>query len=118
LSQVGFLFTQAPHTSSSGREGLDAVLATSAYSESLQCLFAGEGVLQLLNEQHPESLKLKDYISAFKLLDLYDVEDIYVSQRALSQYGLSTDDLLIECEALDDTQFAAKLNQCEKVLRF
>ena len=118
MSQVGFLFTQSPHTTSSGREGLDAALSTSAYSESLCCVFVGEGVLQLLKTQHPESLSLKDYVSAFKLLDLYDIEEIFVSATALSQYGLTAQDLVIDCEVLDDVGLAQKINLCDKVMRF
>ncbi|MBM7037281.1 sulfurtransferase complex subunit TusC [Vibrio ulleungensis] len=118
MSATGFLFTQAPHTTASGREGLDAVLATSAYSEELCCLFVGEGVLQLLSAQEPEVLKLKDYVSAFKLLDLYDIEEVFVSHSALGSYGLTADDLIIDCEVLDDGAMADTLAKCDKVLRF
>lgn len=118
MSSTGFLFTQAPHTNASGREGLDAVLATSAYSEELCCLFVGEGVLQLLSAQEPEAQKLKDYVSAFKLLELYDIEDVLVSGSAMVSYGLTADDLIIDCEVLDDSAMADRLAQCDKVMRF
>ena len=118
MSAIGFLFTQAPHTNASGREGLDAVLATSAYSEGLCCLFVGEGVLQLLSAQKPEAQKLKDYVSAFRLLDLYDIEDVFVSGSAMASYGLSADDLIIDCEVLSDSAMADRLAKCEKVMRF
>lgn len=35
MNSVAFLFTQAPHGNSAGREGLDALLATSALTEDI-----------------------------------------------------------------------------------
>ena len=35
MIDIGFIFSSAPHGVTSGREGLDAVLATSAYSEEI-----------------------------------------------------------------------------------
>lgn len=51
---VAFVFTQGPHGNSAGREGLDALLATSALSENLGVFFLSDGVLQLLPQQQPE----------------------------------------------------------------
>lgn len=68
MNKVAWVFHTPPHGSTAGREGLDAILATSAYSEEQALFFVGEGVLQLVNHQHPESILSRDYISAFKLL--------------------------------------------------
>lgn len=35
MNSIAFLFTQAPHGNSAGREGLDALLATSALTEEI-----------------------------------------------------------------------------------
>lgn len=40
---VAFIFTQAPHGNSAGREGLDALLATSALTENIG-VFLSDGV--------------------------------------------------------------------------
>ena len=55
---------------------------------------------------------------AFKLLDLYDIEEVFVSHSALASYGLTADDLIIDCEVLDDGAMADTLAKCDKVLRF
>lgn len=52
--RIAFVFTQGPHGNSAGREGLDALLATSALSEDLGVFFISDGVLQLLPQQQPE----------------------------------------------------------------
>ena len=42
--RLGFVFRSHPHTSAKGREGLDALLATSAYCEDIDVFFIGAGV--------------------------------------------------------------------------
>ncbi len=84
MNKVAWVFHTQPHGSAAGRE---AILATSAYSEEQALFFVGEGVLQLVNHQHPESILSRDYISAFKLLDIYDIEGRYVCQQSLVSWG-------------------------------
>jgi sulfur relay (sulfurtransferase) complex TusBCD TusD component (DsrE family) len=52
----GFVFSSAPHGSASGREGLDALLATSALTEDIGVFFLGDGVFQLLAGQQPQAV--------------------------------------------------------------
>ncbi len=44
MKRVAFVFSTVPHGSASGREGLDALLATSALTEDLGVFFIGDGV--------------------------------------------------------------------------
>lgn len=46
MKRVAFVFSTVPHGSSSGREGLDALLATSALTEDLGVFFIGDGVFK------------------------------------------------------------------------
>ncbi|KAE9776413.1 sulfurtransferase complex subunit TusC, partial [Escherichia coli] len=48
MKRVAFVFSTVPHGSASGREGLDALLATSALTEDLGVFFIGDGVFQIL----------------------------------------------------------------------
>ena len=78
MKRVAFVFTSAPHGSASGREGLDALLATSALTEDIGVFFLGDGVFQLLAGQQPQAILARDYIATFKVLPLYDIETFYV----------------------------------------
>ncbi len=118
MKPIAFIFTQPPHSSASGREGLDALLATSAYSEDIYCFFIGAGVTQLLEHQIPELLDLKDYIPAFKLLELYDIEQVYVSESSLQRWGVDEKQLLIDVQIIDDVSLKEKLSLCGNVIRF
>jgi len=118
LRKLAFIFNSFPHSTAAGREGLDALLAASAYSEDIFVFFVGDGVTQLLKAQQPDEVLSRDYISAFKLMDLYDIEQVYVCQRSLCQFGLSTDNLLIDVTAVEADELTQKLAQCQQILTF
>jgi len=118
LSQLTYLFRSAPHGSAAGREGVDALLAASAYCEDISVIFLGDGVYQLLSGQQPQSILSKDYAPMLKLFDLYDIEQVYVCHSSLAERGLAQADLVIDAEMLDVDQVQAKLHQANKLLSF
>ncbi|MGO2160604.1 MAG: sulfurtransferase complex subunit TusC [Vibrio toranzoniae] len=118
MRKLAFIFNSFPHSTAAGREGVDALLAASAYSEDISVFFVGDGVTQLLKAQQPDEVLSRDYISAFKLLDLYDIEQVYVCQRSLCQFGISTDNLLIDVTAVEADELTQKLTQCQQILTF
>ena len=118
--KLAFLFRTAPHGNTSSREGLDALLAATAFcdEEEIGVFFIDDGVLNLLDGQNPEVLLQKDFIRTFKLLDLYDIEQRFVCADSLDQYNLQTEQLIISAEKIDRTSLINKLNQAEKVFTF
>ena len=118
MKPLGFVFSSAPHGSSSGREGLDAVLATSAYSDDLNLFFIADGVFQLLKNQQPDQILCRDYIATFKMLELYDIEAVFVCRRSLAERGIDASDLLIGAEVLEPGEITARLKQCQRILSY
>ena len=118
--RLAFLFRTAPHGNAISREGLDALLAATAFcdEEEIGVFFIDDGVLNLLDGQNPELLLQKDFIRTFKLLDLYDIEQRFVCDDSLDQYNLQTEQLIISAEKIDRTSLINKLSQAEKVFTF
>lgn len=118
--KLAFLFRTAPHGNAISREGLDALLAATAFcdEEDIGVFFIDDGVLNLLDGQNPELLLQKDFIRTFKLLDLYDIEQRFVCADSLDQYNLKTEQLIISAEKIDRTLLINKLSQAEKVFTF
>ena len=118
--KLAFLFRAAPHGNAISREGLDALLAATAFcdEEEIGVFFIDDGVLNLLDEQKPELLLQKDFIRTFKLLDLYDIEQRFVCTDSLDQYNLQTEQLIISAKRIDRTSLINKLSQAEKVFTF
>ena len=118
--KLAFLFRTAPHGNAISREGLDALLAATAFcdEEDIGVFFIDDGVLNLLDGQNPELLLQKDFIRTFKLLNLYDIEQRFVCADSLDQYNLQTEQLIISAEKIDRTSLINKLSQAEKVFTF
>lgn len=118
--KLAFLFRTAPHGNAISREGLDALLAATAFcdEEEIGVFFIDDGVLNLLDGQNPELLLQKDFIRTFKLLDLYDIEQRFVCADSLDQYNVQTEQLIISAEKIDRTSLIKKLSQTEKVFTF
>ena len=118
--KLAFLFRTAPHGNAISREGLDALLAATAFcdEEEISVFFIDDGVLNLLDGQNPELLLQKDFIRTFKLLNLYDIEQRFVCADSLDQYNLNTEQLIISAEKIDRTSLINKLSQAEKVFTF
>ena len=118
--KLAFLFRTAPHGNAISREGLDALLAATAFCDEgeIGVFFIDDGVLNLLDGQNPELLLQKDFIRTFKLLDLYDIEQRFVCANSLDQYNLQAEQLIISAEKIDRTSLINKLSQAEKVFTF
>ncbi len=118
--KLAFLFRTAPHGNAISREGLDALLAATAFcdEEEIGVFFIDDGILNLLDGQNPELLLQKDFIRTFKLLDLYDIEQRFVCDDSLDRYNLQTEQLIISAEEIDRTSLLNKLRQAEKVFTF
>ena len=118
--KLAFLFRAAPHGNAISLEGLDALLAATAFcdEEEIGVFFIDDGVLNLLDGQNPELLLQKDFIRTFKLLDLYDIEQRFVCADSLDQYNLQTEQFIISAEKIDRTSLIKKLSQIEKVFTF
>lgn len=118
MSRLGFVFRTHPHGSAAGREGLDALLAASAYSEDIVVFFIGDGVTQLIANQDTSEIYSRDYAPMYKLLALYDIEACYICAASLQAVGLLNAPLVIDAEPLDQKALSEQLHRCDKLLTF
>ncbi|RDF09896.1 sulfurtransferase complex subunit TusC [Haemophilus paraphrohaemolyticus] len=119
--KLAILFTQPPFGSSISREGLDALLAASAFcdEEELAICFLNDGVFNLLANQQPELLLQKDHIATFKLIELYDLTECFVCQESLAERGLDNSELVLrEAQKVSKNKLFEVLHQAKKVLTF
>lgn len=81
-------------------------------------LFIDDGVYQLKKEQNPDSIDFKNFAKAFRALEMYDVEKLFVEQESLSERGLTESDLLVDVEVISREQTKALIDQQDVVLSF
>ncbi|MBJ4954386.1 sulfurtransferase complex subunit TusC [Salmonella enterica subsp. enterica serovar Goldcoast] len=119
MKRVAFVFSTVPHGSASGREGLDALLATSALTEDLGVFFIGDGVFQILQGQQPNVVLARDYIATFKLLGLYDIEQCWLCAASLRERGLAEGaNFVVDVTALEPEDLRRELGNYDVILRF
>lgn len=118
--KLAFLFRTTPHGTAQSREGLDALLAATAFcdEDDIGVFFLDDGIFNLLSNQNPERLLQKDFIRTFKLLDLYEIEHRFICAESLQKWGIEEEQLVISAQKIDRTTLFAKLNQAEKLLTF
>ncbi|MFU9136678.1 sulfurtransferase complex subunit TusC [Erwinia tasmaniensis] len=119
MKRIAFVFTQAPHGSSAGREGLDAVLATSALTDEIALFFISDGVLQLMQQQQPEKIISRNYSATFGVLPLYDIERCYVCSASLAERGIPADfPTILPVDTLKPEQLRAELAKYDRIISF
>ncbi len=116
--KVGIINSCLPHGSAQGRESLDLTLALSAFNESLSLFFIDDGVYQLLEGHSPQEALQKHYQPLFKMLVMYDVENIYVCKASLNLRGLIPEQLLIDVSLVDNQTLKQKLAEQDQLLSF
>lgn len=119
MKRIAFVFSSAPHGSSSGREGLDALLATSALTDNIGVFFVGDGVFQLLASQQPDAILMRDYIATFKVLPLYDIEQCWLCAASLRERGLGEETaFVLPAQRLEPDALRERLDEYTVVMTF
>ena len=118
MNKIGFIFQSPPHSTTKGREGLDAILATASYSDNIGLFFVGDGVFQLLEHQEPEAILSRDYIASFSMLGFYDIKEIFVSDMALLNRGIDKERLCINTHSVSSNVMRQQLSLCTQIMVF
>ncbi|RLR17727.1 sulfurtransferase complex subunit TusC [Sodalis-like symbiont of Bactericera trigonica] len=119
MNRIAFVFTHGPHGSDAGREGLDALLATSALAEDIGVFFIADGVLLLLEQQQPAQILARDFVSTFGVLSMYDVDRLYLCAESAAERGLDADaGWVLNPKWLSATDWRQRLGAYNTVMTF
>lgn len=112
------LFKQSPFQNKAGQDGLELALTLATFEQPVELFFKGLGIQQLLKELTGEPAGRKTYTAAFKSLELYDIEAVYVYQPSLAQLNVTPEQLAIDVTVLTPSQWHQKLKSQNRVLSF
>lgn len=116
---IAFVFSHAPHGTSFGREGLDAIFSISSVIKKISLFFIGDGVLQLIKNFRSKDILARDYTSSFPILSLYDIKDLYCCKLSLIQRGLSNNcNFILKVKILNSDLLRLKLDEHDVVINF
>lgn len=108
----------APHAGIRLRESLDALLVGAAFGRPVVPLFMGQGVLALLPDQTPGAPGQKSTLPVIHMLEMYDIDTLYVAERDVAARGLSQADFVAGVKTLGAGQVQTLYHNAEHVLTF
>lgn len=109
---------RVPHGTVYALESLETVLIGAAFDQDVSMLFIDDGVYQLKKDQSPEGIEFKNFAKAFRALEMYDVEKLFVEQESLAERGLTKSDLLVDVEVISREQTKTLIDEQDVVLSF
>lgn len=118
IKHYAILNSSASFDQFKAKEALDVALILASYEMKVSLFFIGEGVFQSQASQQPEMIKAKDFISTFKALDFYDIENIYISEPCLKKRQLSTSFAFNNACLVDHLEMSKLLNNADIILSF
>ncbi|MBA6412168.1 sulfurtransferase complex subunit TusC [Parahaliea sp. F7430] len=116
--KVLLLTRHAPYGGSLARAAVDAALAAAAFEQAPSLLFMGDAVLQLVSDQDASAVGTRSHGRVLESLPLYDIDQVFVDQTALLEYGLTSHDLAIDVILLDDPAMRQMLADHDHILSF
>jgi tRNA 2-thiouridine synthesizing protein C len=115
---ISILNTCSPFGSANAKDALDVALIMGTYEQQTHLFFQGDGVWQLVANQYPETIHVKDFLKTFAAFEFYDLENIYICKQSLVERNLPEEFHIENVQVLERSDFANKLTENEVILRF
>ncbi|MDN7132381.1 sulfurtransferase complex subunit TusC [Halomonas sp. MC140] len=112
------IIRHAPHGSNWLREGLDAALVAAAFGQPVELLFMGQGIMALLREQGSGAPGQKATLPTIDMLEMYDIDKLWVPQEALQSLHIPSDALVDGVTLVANADIPDLLQQHAKILSF
>lgn len=116
--QMLVVLRQGPHGNSLLRDGLDVALVAAAFGRCVSLVFMGEGVMALCRDQGTGALGQKGTAATLEMLELYDINSLWVESAAMSRFGLLHSDLMLPAAPLSAQELATMIATVPLVLTF
>src|SRR5574341_2416426 len=109
---------KAPYGTIYALESLEVVLIGAAFEQDVSLAFIDDGVYQLTKGQDTKGLEVKNFSPAFRALEDYDVNKLYVDEESLRARGLTAEDLVVPVEVVSSERLAEIMEGQDVVLSF
>ena len=118
IKKFMFVNRRAPYGTVYALEALEVVLITAAFDQDVSMVFLDDGVYALVKGQQTKAIDVKNFSPAYRALEGYDIEKLYVDADSLAARGLTEDNLLVPVEVLSAAQMAELMDQQDVVISF
>lgn len=118
MKKFMFVNRKAPHGTVYALESLEVVLITAAFDQDVSLAFLDDGVYQLKKGMQTKGIETKNFSPAYRALDGYDVEKLYVERESMEARGLTEDDLLVDVIVLGSAELGTLMSEQDVLLSF
>ncbi len=106
-----FINRKSAYQSSHAQEALDMAYALSAFEHKVSLVFMDEGVLEIMRDQDPAEIGIKNFSPAFHAWQDYEIDQLYVEEESLKKRAIKTSDLLVTVKLINTDQLGKIINQ-------
>ena len=118
IKKFMFVNRKAPYGTIYALEGLEVVLISAAFDQDVSLAFVDDGVYELVKGQQTKGIEAKNFSPAYRALEGYDIEKLYVEREALEARGLAEEDLLVDVQVMSSTELAELMAGQDVVIGF
>jgi tRNA 2-thiouridine synthesizing protein C len=111
-----FVNRKAPYGTIYALEGLEVVLISAAFDQDVSLAFLDDGVYQLAKGQQTKGIDTKNFSPAYRALEGYDIEKLYVERESLEARGLTEGDLLVDVQVLSSAELGGLMAEQDVVI--
>ncbi len=116
--KIMYINRRAPYGTIYALEALEVVLIGAMFEQDVSVVFMDDGIFQLKKNQDTLALDVKNFSPAFRALETYEVEKLYVEKESMQARGLSCEDLLVPVLELSSIEIAELMEQQDVLLNF
>jgi tRNA 2-thiouridine synthesizing protein C len=109
---------RAPHGTIYAQESLEVVLVGAAFDQDVSVVFIDDGVYQIRKDQDTSAIGTKNFSKTFRVLEMYDVEKLYVEKESMQARGMTEDDLNVPVEVKTSEEIGRLMEEQDVVLSF
>ncbi len=113
-----YINRRAPYGTVYSVEGLEVVLIGAAFEQDVSMVFLDDGLYQLKKGQDTGDSGMKNFSPAYRALEMYDVEKLYVEKESMEARGLTEDDFIVPVEVLSTSELTELMEQQDVILNF
>ncbi len=118
MKKFMFVNRKAPHGTIYALESLEVVLISAAFDQDVSLAFLDDGVYQLKKGMQTKGIETKNFSPAYRALDGYDVEKLYVERESMEARGLTEEDFLVDVIVLGSSELGALMGEQDVLMSF
>lgn len=118
IKKLMYINRRSPYGSVYALESLEVVLVGAAFDQEVSVVFMDDGVYQLKKGQNTVAIGVKNFSPAYRTLEMYDVENLYVEKESMDARGLTIEDLLVPVEVLSARELGELMDTQDVLFNF